>query len=584
MKKTIRNKMLLAFGGVCLVLLGQLLVNALFLSRVQRSVTFAKDVGYAGSELTGEIKLDVVQVQQWLTDISATRAAEGFDDGFRKAEEYAVLFRTHSEQLKALYPDKRQEVEALQKSFAAFYEKGRWMAGQYVKGGAELGNKAMGEFDGVAEDLTKRLDALEREMNGEAERAIATALGAVRLSEIIGIVLALAVIAFVVTLAVFFSGRIAAALQKMVNLAEAIAKGDLGGDYAVATAEEDEIGQLQAAMARMVKAIEAAIADVDRLVAAAWQGRLATRADAASHQGDYRKIVEGINNIMNRLVGLLDIMPAPAMIIDSDFTVLYMNELGARVGGKTQAQLIGTKCYDHFRTSDCRTDRCACGQAIRGGGAASSTAEAHPAAGVDLDIAYNATPLRDAQGKVIGAFEVVSDQTAVKQAARVAAKVASYQEIETCKLVECLGKLARGDNAITVETEPADSDTAAVKQVFDGIGAAVSSLVAALNEITGVAREIAGGNLMVSLRKRSDEDQLIQALQDMTARLKEIITDVRAAADQVAAGSQELSGSSQEVSQGASEQAASVEEISSSMEELASTVAQSADNARQTAT
>jgi len=35
-----------------------------------------------------ELQLDVIQIQQWLTDVSATRGAEGFDDGFSEAETY----------------------------------------------------------------------------------------------------------------------------------------------------------------------------------------------------------------------------------------------------------------------------------------------------------------------------------------------------------------------------------------------------------------------------------------------------------------------------------------------------------------
>ena len=34
------------------------------------------------------LKLDVIQVQQWLTDISATKAKDGFDDGFQEAKKY----------------------------------------------------------------------------------------------------------------------------------------------------------------------------------------------------------------------------------------------------------------------------------------------------------------------------------------------------------------------------------------------------------------------------------------------------------------------------------------------------------------
>ena len=35
-----------------------------------------------------ELQLDVIQIQQWLTDVSATRAAEGFDDGYDEAKVY----------------------------------------------------------------------------------------------------------------------------------------------------------------------------------------------------------------------------------------------------------------------------------------------------------------------------------------------------------------------------------------------------------------------------------------------------------------------------------------------------------------
>ncbi|MFA7383397.1 MAG: methyl-accepting chemotaxis protein [Desulfurivibrionaceae bacterium] len=377
--------------------------------------------------------------------------------------------------------------------------------------------------------------------------------------------------------------------EKVVSSMSRLAKGDTSCAITLASGDADtaEVYKTFQAIADAFNTCIAVVgtlaADVDMLATAAMEGKLNTRADAAKHQGDFRKIVEGVNNTIARLVGLLDTMPTPAMIIDNDFNIQYMNELGAKVGGKSPAQLIGTRCYDHFKTADCKTDRCACGQAMRSGQNAASETDAHPAAGLDLDISYIATPLRDEQGKIIGAFEVVSDQTAIKQAARIASKIANYQEIETQKLVECLSRLADGDITLAIETEQADSDTAPVKQVYQGIDSAVGTLIKALNEITATAREIAAGNLLVRMKKRSDHDELIQALQDMVEKLKEIITDVRGAADQVASGSQELSSSSMQVSQGASEQAASVEEISASMEELASTVAQTADHARQTA-
>jgi methyl-accepting chemotaxis protein len=214
--------------------------------------------------------------------------------------------------------------------------------------------------------------------------------------------------------------------------------------------------------------------------------------------------VEGVNNTISRLVGLLDVMPAPAMIIDNDFTIQYMNELGAKAGGKTQAQLIGSKCYDHFKTSDCKTDRCACGQAIREGRVADGETDAHPAAGVDLDIAYSGTPLRDEAGKVIGAFEVVSDQTAIKKAARLARKVADYQNAETEKVVNSLTKLSLGDTTNTITPAEGDADTAMVRNTFQTIADSYNICVQAVNALVSDANLLSKAAVDGRLATRAD--------------------------------------------------------------------------------
>jgi methyl-accepting chemotaxis protein len=52
--------------------------------------------------LSKDIKYQVSQVQQLLTDISATRAAKGFDDGFDEAAKYAKLTLDSISQLHSL--------------------------------------------------------------------------------------------------------------------------------------------------------------------------------------------------------------------------------------------------------------------------------------------------------------------------------------------------------------------------------------------------------------------------------------------------------------------------------------------------
>lgn len=117
----------------------------------------------------------------------------------------------------------------------------------------------------------------------------------------------------------------------------------------------------------------------------------------------------------------------------------------------------------------------------------------------------------------------------------------------------------------------------------------IKDLVNRINIMTGnlrntasVANEIADGNLTITPTPLSDKDTLGQSLERMVERLRGVVGDALAAADNVSSGSQELSASSEQLSQGATEQASSAEEASASMEQMAANIKQNADNAAQT--
>ncbi len=117
----------------------------------------------------------------------------------------------------------------------------------------------------------------------------------------------------------------------------------------------------------------------------------------------------------------------------------------------------------------------------------------------------------------------------------------------------------------------------------------IKDLVNRINIMTGnlrntasVANEIADGNLTITPKPLSDKDTLGISLERMVERLRGVVGDALAAADNVSSGSQELSASSEQLSQGATEQASSAEEASASMEQMAANIKQNADNAAQT--
>jgi methyl-accepting chemotaxis protein len=137
-----------------------------------------------------------------------------------------------------------------------------------------------------------------------------------------------------------------------------------------------------------------------------------------------------------------------------------------------------------------------------------------------------------------------------------------------------LDLIAKGDLPNTI-TETYQGDFSLIKDN-------VNVLITAMHELTQLAENIARGDLTVTIRVRSNQDRLMQALQAMVHRLHEVVIAVKAATENVALGSQEMSSSTEKMSSGATEQAAVAEQVSSSMEEMAANIRQNADNASQT--
>jgi len=111
------------------------------------------------------VKLDVVQVQQFLTDISATRGLDGLDDGTQKAAEFAKQLDTDIATAETLaasagLTDVRTALGDIKTAFGPYYSTGQQMAAAYVASGPEGGNKLMGSFDATAETLGTNVDKL----------------------------------------------------------------------------------------------------------------------------------------------------------------------------------------------------------------------------------------------------------------------------------------------------------------------------------------------------------------------------------------------------------------------------------------
>ena len=127
--------------------------------------------------LIKNIQIDVIQVQQFLQDIAATRGQDGLDGGFDEAEKYAKSFGEDVAAARTIATalgrtDLRDGLDGAAKAFAEFYAMGRRMAEAYVAGGPSAGNPMMSDFDERSEAMGASLEALLAIRDGLIDQTI----------------------------------------------------------------------------------------------------------------------------------------------------------------------------------------------------------------------------------------------------------------------------------------------------------------------------------------------------------------------------------------------------------------------------
>jgi methyl-accepting chemotaxis protein len=91
-------------------------------------------------------------------------------------------------------------------------------------------------------------------------------------------------------------------LQELIAYVTAIANGDMTAKMNKASGDD----QIHEWLIMLKSNIGGVVTDADALVKAALEGKLSVRSDASRHQGEYRKIVDGLNNTLEAVVAPLN--------------------------------------------------------------------------------------------------------------------------------------------------------------------------------------------------------------------------------------------------------------------------------------
>jgi len=235
-----------------------------------------------------QLKLAVVQVQQWLSDISATRGLDGLNDGFDVADKNAREFRSLITDLMMLDIKNRARYRAMLPIFEAYYDAGRKMAQAYIDNGPQSGNPMMTQFDEVAAKMSEEVDNFLAEIAEETAVTLSTqrelSTSTLR-TVVIGTLVLLLGVALFYAINVIMS-RALAYLPKVVQELGRVADGDLTSTIDVTRKDEfgDLMRGLQSMQRQLISIVSQISATTDQLSTAAEEVSTVTVQTSANIQ------------------------------------------------------------------------------------------------------------------------------------------------------------------------------------------------------------------------------------------------------------------------------------------------------------
>ena len=194
-----------------------------------------------------EMQLAVIQVQQYLTEISATRAEEGHSNGFREAEKYALEFKKLSNEFREMFTRENnqeaiQKLEKLDREFDSFYSTGKKMANTYITGGTAEGNKMRDKFDPFVSTINSDISAFLDTQQSRLENNMSSINSTVDSSRYVNLIVGLVSYVLLLLLINMITRGLRKNIKSILTFSDTMVKGDF--TTSVEIKSQDEIGQI----------------------------------------------------------------------------------------------------------------------------------------------------------------------------------------------------------------------------------------------------------------------------------------------------------------------------------------------------
>ncbi len=370
------------------------------------------------------------------------------------------------------------------------------------------------------------------------------------------------------------------------NLAK-LAEGNFALDLQTGEADEhtveikQQFDKIAGNLAAVKSAVQAMSADATRLVQAAIEGKLTTRADASKHSGEFRKVVEGVNATLDAVIGPLNVSAdyvdkiskgnIPPRITDNyngDFNTIKNNL-------NTCIDAIGALVADANLLAQAAVE-----------GKLSTRADASKHGGDFRKIVEGVNATLDA---VIGPLNVSADYVDKISKGNIPPRITDNyngdfntikNNLNTC--IDAVGALVADSNMLVqaaVEGKLATRADAGkhggdFRKIIEGVNATLDAVISPLREVSSVLDKLAGGDLtaLVINDYAGDFNQLKTAVNTLATQVHTAIQQIGANASSLVSAAEELNKVSQQMSASADQTATQANVVSAASEQVASNV------------
>lgn len=469
----------------------------------------------------------------------------------------------------------------------------------FIEGVQGSDNEALDNGNDLFDSARNSIDMIGEKIYEISENRIQTTNALIEKIKFYQWLVAALIIAVSSVLAYRISDAIAQPIRNVSQALKKAAEGDF--DQTLKSDSEDEIGELVEAYTTIISKVDKVIQEARGMEHDIERGHLNKLANAEQFKGEWKNLMVGVNNVASRLNHYIDISPNVSLTMDNNFNVLYLNQAGRELLGVSGDMAQNMKCHDLLKTEHCGTNECGCAMAMQKKERVKRETMASPK-GKEMDVVYDAMPILNSEDQVVGAFEVVVDQTEIKNAARiqeeqsnqlleaskVSEKQAAFQEREIEKLVENLASLANGNLSIYTSVSEVDDDTYEIGQnffrLYDSLGEMVGSINAYISDISDALSRMAQRDMDITISRefKGDFGAIKDSIHLIVNAFNEILSELNISSMEVAGGANQVSQTAQALSQGATEQSSALQQISASIIEVADQTKENAQAANET--